>query len=254
MSFTAFPIFVHRGKCEKFHCESRRKRKGTEPAAKEGREGFMTEISEKKLAKQLEREADEYLKNRDWNKQREQQLELMESEDAMNNLYIFHLKFLMDWTFPDLLFVMLNAWNDFGLFNYSTHTQQTLASIKMINALEDIQKIHEGDELLVVVNEPNHSLQIYFKDNFIPIGYEGSSKHISQKNKQKQQTNYEKWLKHCERQPFQPLLTLKTDLLNECFKVFFLQNSKMCRITTPTQTEITNSEDDFERIKRKYGL
>lgn len=232
----------------------RRRRRGTNPKAKEAREGFLTEISEKKLADQETKEAEDYLANRDKYKQSEMMLELMETDEAMNNLYIIHLKFLMDWTFPDLLFVLINAWNDFGLFNYSTHTQQTLSSIKLYECMEDITKIHDGDEVLVVINEPNHELKIYFKDNFIPIGYDGSSKHISQKNKQKQAVAYEKWIQHCDNQPFQEILSLKTDLLNECFKVFFLQNSKTCKITTPKLCEIMDTTDDFNRIVRKYGL
>ena len=206
------------------------------------------------IAERVEKEAAEYLANRDTSKQVEVMLELMESEDAMNNLYIFHLKFLEAWTFPDLMYVLMNAWNDFGLFNYQTHTQQTLSGIKFINDLEDVQKIHEGDELLVVVNEPNHELNICFKDNFIPIGYDGSSQHITQRNKQKQALHYREWMRHSESQPFKRLLTLKTDLLNECFKVFFLQNSKVCKVTTPKICEVTDIEDDFERIKRKYNL
>lgn len=214
----------------------------------------MTELSEKALANKMQTEADEYLKNRDKYKQSEMMLELMETDDAMNNMYIFHIKFMMDWTFPDLLWVLTNAWNDFGLFNYSTHTQQTLSTIKLFNALEDTQKLHEGDELLIIINEPNHELQIYFKDNFIPIGFDGSSKHSSIKNKQKQKIHYQKFMEHYDKQPFRLLITLKTDLLNECFKVFFLQNSKVCKITTPKECVVTETNSEFERIQQKYGL
>ena len=216
--------------------------------------GYMTEIGEKELKKQLEREANEYLLHRDFDKQRDVMLELMESDEAQNNLYIFHVKFLVDWTMPDLIVILMRAWNDIGLFNYSTHTQQTLSSIQLFNDLEDNPTIHEGDELLLVVNEPNHELKIYFKDNFIGIGEEGSSKHISMKNAQKMRVNYDKWMKYCESQPFQCLMSLKTDLLNECIKVSFLTNSTTCRITTPKQCEVVDSESEIERIKRKYDL
>jgi len=241
-------------KKERILADLRRKRKGTNPKAIESREGFTTEITEKILAKRVAKEAEDYEANRDVSKQVEVMLELMESEDPLNNLYIFHIKFLENWTFPDFMYTMMNAWNDFGLFNYQTHTQQTLSGIKFINNLEDTQKIHEGDELLMVVNEPNHELNIYFKDNFIAIGLEGSSQHMTQQNKQKQALHFDAAMKHSENQPFRHLLKLKTDLLNECVKVFFLQNSKTCKVTTPRQCELTDIESDFERIKKKYGL
>ena len=61
-------------------------------------------------------------------------------------------------------------------------------------------------------------------------------------------------MKHCDDQPFKLLITLKTDLLNECFKVFFLQNSKVCKITTPKECVVTDTMTEFERIQQKYGL
>ena len=181
-------------------------------------------------------------------------MELRETEEALDSVYVIHVKMLADWTTPDLLFVLFSAWNDFGLLNYETHTQHTLSGLALVDALENTQKLHAGDELLAVVDEARHELRIYSKDNFLAVGAEGSSKHISQRNKHKQRSHYDAYLRHCERQPFRLLLALKTDLLNECFKVFFLQNSKTCRVTTPTQCQVTDPQKDFERIKRKYNL
>eukprot|EP01083_Nonionella_stella_P266633 901710_1 len=213
-------------KRERIVKDLRRQRRGRDPKAKEARSGYYTEISEKELSKKLEVEAREYLLHRDYNKQRDVMLELMETDEAQNNLYIFHIKFLQGWSILDFLHMLFEAWNNFGLFNYSTHTQQTLSCIKLVNDLEEKKGgIHEGDELLIIVNEPNHELSIYFKDNYIPIGFDGSNKHIRSKNKQKQQLNYAKWIEHCEKQPFVRLCKIKTDLLNECVKVCFLQNS-----------------------------
>ena len=232
----------------------RRKRRGTSPKAKESREGYVTEISEKLLARSKDKEAEEYEANRDYDKRRAMMLELMETEDAMNNLYIFHLKFLIDWTLIDFLDVLISVWNDFGLMNYSTHTQQTLSAITLMNKIEEYPQIHAGDEMLIVVNEPNHELKVYVKDNYLKIGMDGSSKHVSQRNKQKQALNYHKYLAHIENQPFKEILAIKTDLLNECFKVFFLQNSRICKITTPQQTEITDDNERFKQILKKYSL
>jgi len=241
-------------KRERAQHDIRRKRRGVAPKAIESTEDAVTEISEKNAERKREEEVEEYLSNRDEDKQKEVLLELMESDEAMNNLYIFHIKFLMDWMFTDFYFVLLEGWNDFGLLNFSTHTEQTLAMIELINGMENKPKIHGGDELLIVVNEPKHELQVYHKDTFIPIGYDGSSKHISQKNKQRQHANYEKYIAHCDAQPFRLLVSIKTDLLSECMKQFFLQNSKIAKVTAPEICEIRDANSEFERIKQKYGL
>ena len=179
-------------------------------------------------------------------------MELMKTDDAMNNLYIFHLKFMQKWNFVMFTDVLMRVWNDFGLFNYNTQTQTTLAAIKFVNNMEDLPGIHEGDEMLIVVNEPKHELKIFFKDNWIPHGYDGSAR--SQKNKQRQRIQYEKWIEHCNNNPFKNVITLKTDLLNECFKVFLLQNSKIARITTPKEVDVQDTDQRLQAIIDKYNL
>jgi len=216
----------------------------------------ISEQGERNIERRRHLEAEQYVKDgRDPERERDMMLQLMESDEAMNSVYIIHLKFLVDWTWPEVLKIMVGIYNDFGLLNYATHTEQTLSCVQMVNAVEDTPRIHAYDDLLIVMDEPNHEFRLYYKDNWIPNGFDGCAQHITSKNRQKQSLNYQQYMARCDAQPYRLMCSIKSDLLAECFKVFFLQNSQLCRVTTPSKYETEPVfESQFEKIKNKYGL
>ena len=191
-------------------------------------------------------------KNIDEEKKAKRMMLYMQTDEALDNLYIFHLKILQRMDFCQFIQSFMTIWDTFGLLNYSTYTQQTLSAANFINDLEAERPMHDGDEILIVINEPLHDLKIYYKDNWIPHGYDGSAR--KQSNKQKQKFQHKKWLEHCESTPWKCIFSIKTDLLSECFKVFLLQNSKAAKITTPKQVEVHESDAKLDQIINKYGL
>ena len=158
---------------------------------------------------------------------------LFQSENKMENLYIIHLNFLISIPGSEFIGNLYRYLDRYTKVKYNFDIATTLSGLLLLGEFEDIKRIKDGDELLLLLNETSHKFELYYKSNHVRIGYgrmERDSKNKFDIDNKKE---------------FKLLLSIQSDLLIECFKYIFIYgNSGITNFTEPSTIETYNFDDE----------
>lgn len=130
------------------------------------------------------------------------------------------------------------------LERYSCLFTNTRAGILFINEFETfVTRLYKGDELLIIINEITHEFNMYYRDNHFPAGFRG------REEKLRRDDLYLKFKEKNLKEEFKNIISMQSDLLNECFTYLFLTGqSGLVKLTQPIPIPVGFDASSVNRL------